>query len=149
MSNRPEFFAHSHRDQPIPGDKWQALALHLREVARLAEVFGLATKEMASVDITGAAQEREALASLARSAGLLHDVGKYQQQFQTYLREVAKGEPHAKVPHAPLGAGIALCMLGVPNAFVIAGHHQGLTEKGVLRRYQQEWNQNQERVWES
>jgi CRISPR-associated endonuclease/helicase Cas3 len=98
---------------------------------------------------TNESAEREGFELLARYAGLLHDVGKYQQEFQSYLRASAKKEPHPKVPHAPFGAASALASVGLPNAFVIAGHHQGLPDTAALRRYRLQWKSEKDRIWES
>lgn len=63
------------------------------------------------------------------TTGLLHDLGKYQQLFQKYLRE---GGRRGSVPHAIWGA--ALCKTYGHNeaAFAIDGHHKGLPNKGEL-----------------
>ncbi|MDO9453741.1 MAG: CRISPR-associated helicase Cas3' [Stagnimonas sp.] len=72
----------------------------------------------------------------ARTAGLWHDLGKYQPPWQSYLRSHHTGDPHdaeprGKVPHALAGAQYAereLGSLGRLLAYVIAGHHAGLPD---------------------
>ncbi len=90
---------------------WQLLSVHLRNVAELAAGFAAPF---------GAADE-------ARLAGLLHDLGKYRDEFQAYLR----GECASSVEtqHAIFGAAWAAAD-SRPQLFAtklaIAGHHAGL-----------------------
>jgi CRISPR-associated endonuclease/helicase Cas3 len=100
------FFAHSLEGQPPK--RWQLLDAHLREVAELAASF---------------ASSYEAK-EWAYCAGLWHDVGKYQKEFQERLRGSGLSVEHS-------GAGAALAQLriganGLILAFAIAGHHAGL-----------------------
>ncbi|MBO8087426.1 MAG: CRISPR-associated endonuclease Cas3'' [Marichromatium sp.] len=99
-------FAHS-TDSGRAAD-WQPLAEHLHNVARLAAAraapFGCET--------------------LAETAGLLHDLGKYTDDFQRRLAGEA-----VRVDHATRGAQLALERypgLGQLLAYAIAGHHGGL-----------------------
>ncbi len=99
------FFAHS----TARADKsdWQSLAEHLTAVGDLAATFA---------SDFGAQ-------SLARAAGLLHDLGKYTQAFQQRLEG---GKP---VDHSTWGARIATELFGQAGillAYGIAGHHAGL-----------------------
>lgn len=100
------YFAHSTSLQDQAD--WQALALHLNAVARLA-------RERAEVFWAG---------ELGAIMGLLHDVGKYTQEFQDKLR----GES-IQVDHATRGAMLAVERYGMPGYFLaygVAGHHSGL-----------------------
>lgn len=100
------FYAHSHPDLPLAD--WHRLKDHLETVGTLSG--GFASKM--------AAEE------LGRTAGLLHDVGKYSEAFQARLR----GSGH-RVDHSTAGAKIAFQEydhLGHVIAYVIAGHHTGL-----------------------
>lgn len=89
--------------------RWQPLHVHLRNVARLAKEFaaplGLSTE--------------------AELAGLLHDLGKYRDEFQAYIRGERSGS--VETQHAIYGAAWALeghQQLG--SVFAVAGHHAGL-----------------------
>jgi CRISPR-associated endonuclease/helicase Cas3 len=100
------FFAHS-TDNPDRSD-WQPLPEHLHEVAKLAGGFAA---------VFGAAR-------FAETAGLLHDLGKYTEDFQ---RRIA-GEA-LRVDHATRGAMQAKELygsFGLLLAYCIAGHHAGL-----------------------
>ncbi len=65
-----------------------------------------------------------------RITGLLHDFGKYQPAFQTYLE---KGGQRGSVPHARWGAAIAAQNILIESAFAIDGHHKGLPNKADLK----------------
>lgn len=111
MENK-DFFAHS-----APGleqSHWQGLKDHLESVSVLA----------ASKAKHFNAQELGAI------AGLLHDLGKYTDEFQRRLR----GSPQ-RVEHSTHGAQVALkCfknnpIVGLLLAYCIAGHHAGLADR--------------------
>ncbi len=100
------FFAHS-TQRPDRSD-WQALAEHLQNVAAIA-------RDKASLFGAG---------GMAEVAGLLHDLGKYSDDFQ---RRVA-GDA-IRVDHATRGAMLAVERYkhtGMLLAYGIAGHHAGL-----------------------
>ena len=100
-------YAHSYSDEK---DRWHLLADHLKDTARLAGQFAEHFGEGAEV--------------LAQQLGLLHDLGKYSEQFQQRL----SGNP-ARVDHSTAGAQQALNRyheLGYFLAYAIAGHHAGL-----------------------
>ena len=111
------YYAHTAEDKdgnrlPENSGKWQPLAEHLRNVAELAAQF--------------AAPMGPEAAAEARLAGLLHDLGKYRDEFQTYLR--GQRASSAETQHAIFGAAWAadetrqlFC-----TALAIAGHHAGL-----------------------
>ena len=131
MSQAPEFAAH-HR--PFDGE-WQSLDEHLLGVAALAS--GFAAK-------LGLADQGELL-------GLLHDLGKYSQDFQAYLKS-ATGHLNpdedeewvdaislrGKIDHSTAGAQLIwekLSAKGQKERFVaqllalcIASHHSGLID---------------------
>ncbi len=129
------FIAHARSDQ---SENWHTheLQAHLRKVAELAGHF---------------AGNRGAI--FARYAGLLHDLGKYQEAFQHYIRKVTglerenahledveNNRPN-KIPHSTAGAKYAVENLdpffGHLLAYLIAGHHAGLADwldKGCLKQ---------------
>jgi CRISPR-associated endonuclease/helicase Cas3 len=90
-------------------EKWQTLTKHLVCIANLAAEFA------AHFDS----------AEWGHLAGLWHDLGKYQAEFQERLLGSRLSVEHS-------GAGAALAVkkgkeLGYPLAFAIAGHHAGMT----------------------
>lgn len=89
----------------------QALREHLRNVAEkagaFAEAIGLDTRQ-------------------AEWAGLLHDLGKYSDEFQ---RHRIGDEERWRVEHACHGAYIALEAGAAQVAWAIAGHHGGLGDR--------------------
>jgi CRISPR-associated endonuclease/helicase Cas3 len=102
-----DYFAHSANAR----GEWHDLHGHLTAVAKLASRFA---------EAFGAGE-------WAELAGLWHDVGKYQPQFQQHLR----GDKR-KVDHSVIGAALARTTCGArgyPLAFTIAGHHGGLADR--------------------
>jgi len=124
-------YAHSHPDQPEPGDKWQRLAEHLRGVSNLAgqfaaEMFGQ------TEELTDELRELQRLSvGAARTLGLLHDLGKYRDEFQQYLRKQRAGG--SDTHHAIYGAAAACELQATAAVFAVAGHHAGLHDASVLQ----------------
>jgi CRISPR-associated endonuclease/helicase Cas3 len=111
------YYAHTAEDSqgkrlPESCGVWQPLSAHLRNVAELAAKF--------------AAPMGPAAESEAHLTGIMHDLGKYRNEFQAYLR----GERSSSVDtqHAIFGAAWAAEeSRQVPfSALAIAGHHAGL-----------------------
>ncbi|MFZ0301415.1 MAG: CRISPR-associated helicase Cas3' [Terracidiphilus sp.] len=120
MGNAPEFraVAHVHPDHV---QLTHPLEDHVGAVARMAE-------KMAGEFGAG---------DWGRLAGLWHDLGKYSDDFQSYIRSKSGYEAHlvdaiaGKVNHSSAGALHAEAefgKLGLPLAFLIAGHHAGLPD---------------------
>lgn len=94
---------------------------HLRDVASLAAEFA---------ELFGA--------DWACAAGIWHDLGKYNPEFQDYIRdktgyerENAHIETVGRVDHSTAGASYAVEKLGIAGrilAYLIAGHHAGLPD---------------------
>jgi len=95
---------------------WQPLCTHLRNVAALAATFAAPF----------------GLENEARLAGLLHDLGKYRDEFQAYLRgeRVSSIETQHAVYGAAWAAGDGRSLLA--SALAVAGHHAGLHDCGEL-----------------
>ena len=94
----------------------QLLKNHLTEVSRLAEIFA---EEFGENDA-------------GKIAGLYHDIGKYSQEFQKYIRQ----ENNKKVDHSTAGAQELFNIKSPVNliaAFCIAGHHGGLQNIGTSK----------------
>ncbi len=106
------FLAHLHNAAGVP----HLLHEHLRSVGALASQYAM--------------QANPRLAEAARYAGLLHDLGKYRDEFQAYLRAERAGG--VDTHHAVYGAALAF-QRGWPGlAFAIAGHHAGLHDLNRL-----------------
>lgn len=108
MANR--YYAHTAEDaggKRLPESQWQPLKDHLQNVAKLAKQFG----------------EPLGLGEEAYLAGLLHDLGKYQSNFQRYL---VHGSP--RTPHAIHGGAVLSEFRLLAN--LIASHHAGLHDEG-------------------
>lgn len=112
----------------IDGDRVQPLEEHLNNTGLLAAQFA---KPL------GLSKEAEII-------GKTHDIGKYKQAFQDYIRGIYKG----RVDHSSIGGKFFLqnkSNLGVIGAFCIAGHHCGLQNmldrdgNGLIKRLQKEY----------
>lgn len=114
----PRFLAHSPNDDGA--GVAESLSDHLRRVAERAAGFAAAF---------GAEQQ-------AAAAGLLHDLGKYADQFQRRLRDPSeRGRDHWTVGAL---AALAARDFGLLPALAVAGHHAGLNMLWDFRRACQE-----------
>lgn len=112
-----QFNAHT---PPPNTDKWHELKEHLSDVAALTSKF----------------TDKFKAGELGYYAGLWHDLGKYNPDFQKYLDDCHSGNSSysKKVPHAIHGAKLAWDLFGQnPLSFLIYGHHAGLPEKTKLK----------------
>ena len=107
MSNHPSagFLAHQSEDK----SRVQTVLEHLEGTAALAEQFAR--------PFGGGEQ--------ARLAGMLHDIGKYSEAFQSRLQGSS-----CTVDHSTAGAQEAFRLRQPEAAFAIAGHHSGLPDGG-------------------
>jgi CRISPR-associated endonuclease/helicase Cas3 len=113
-----KFNAHT---PPKGENKWHELKEHLGDVANLAEEFAAKFKA----------------GKLGYYAGLWHDLGKYNPDFQKYLDDCHVASlnnqppPKKKIPHAIHGAILAaeLCPDIAP---LIYGHHRGLPDYSAV-----------------
>lgn len=106
MQDTHVFFAHSGNTEDY--SDWQPLASHLSNVGRMAgeraSIFGL---------------DR-----MSKAAGLLHDLGKYTDEFQRRIAGDAIRADHST--HGAIQAIEHYGNLGQLLAYGIAGHHAGL-----------------------
>ena len=115
MQDAHVFFAHSGNTEDR--SDWQPLASHLNSVGRMAgeraSIFGL---------------DR-----MSEAAGLLHDLGKYTDEFQRRIAGDAVRVDHAT--HGAIQAVERYGQLGHLLAYGIAGHHAGLANgvEGIER----------------
>ncbi|MBD1998460.1 CRISPR-associated helicase Cas3' [Leptolyngbya sp. FACHB-541] len=115
---KPKFAAHT---PPRDSDTWHGLKQHLQKVATRAKQFA----------------EKLDAGELGYYAGLWHDLGKYNFNFQKYLEQCKAAsqsedaEPRDRVPHAIYGAKLAAERFE-PLAPLIFGHHAGLQSYGKL-----------------
>ncbi len=113
------FFAHTGLSTTTGHGDWQLLREHLEQVAQLAR------------DHMAAARPGDApLSDAAYAAGLLHDLGKYRPEFQSYLHSLPV--PRELTYHKQAGAAKASSAGNGPVAFAIAGHHGGIPDRADL-----------------
>jgi CRISPR-associated endonuclease/helicase Cas3 len=114
-------YAHSKPDSPL--SEWQLLEVHLENVAKCASQFA---EPFQSTD-------------WAWNAGWLHDIGKADDRFQSYLlRENGMDDSeyddsgNGRVNHSSAGAAMAedafIKPVGNIFAYLCAGHHAGLPD---------------------
>ncbi len=99
------YFAHS---ENAKGER-HLLSKHLSATANLVSSFSGDESYRALFEITG----------------FLHDLGKYQKDFQRYLIE---GGRRGSVPHASWGAGYARTLKIMEASIAIDGHHKGIPD---------------------
>jgi CRISPR-associated endonuclease/helicase Cas3 len=107
------YWAHSDPDdlpETDPAGHWQPLNEHLCQVGAITEALAKMTK---STD--------PGFHMTAKATGLLHDLGKYTEEFQKKIRGAT-----LQAPHSAYGAAIARRAKAIEAAFSISGHHAGL-----------------------
>ncbi len=120
------YYAHSENEQ----GKKHCLAEHLKKTADIASSFG----------------SNETTRAWFKTAGLIHDFGKYQPAFQKYLTE---GGRRGSVPHAVWGAGYARILKMDEISFVIDGHHKGIPNKAGLKTDTEEFKRKEIKEFDS
>ncbi len=105
-----EFIAHSENDHGIEHD----LKDHLEGVYGFMKQFCIKNDYF----------------EIFRVTALSHDLGKFQIEFQKYLKE---GGARGSVPHASLGASLCAKLNHIEGAFAVDGHHKGLPDLGELK----------------
>lgn len=100
-----EYYAHSENSRK----EKHSLSKHLHQTAIFAESFACQATYKLIFKVTG----------------LLHDLGKYQPEFQSYLDN---GGKRGSVPHAAWGAGYARLLRLLEASIAIDGHHKGLPD---------------------
>lgn len=138
--NKPAFAAHTpSKEQP---DTWHLLSEHLSNVANLA-------KELAGKFGAG---------ELGYYAGLWHDLGKYNPDFQQYLEQcyeasVSNSQKRVRGPHHAIYGAILAAQVCKPIASLIYGHHAGLQGfsfiKNELSSNNPVWKDSYQKVLES
>lgn len=103
---------------PRKGTKdWHNLECHLKAVAEKARGFA----------------EKFGAGPLGYWAGLLHDIGKYNPEFQKYLEQAHQGKKLKGPPHAVHGAAHVLAKGLATLMLTIYGHHVGLKNPSNTR----------------
>jgi CRISPR-associated endonuclease Cas3-HD len=119
----PQYVAHT----PNRHGRWHELSKHLRDVAKMASAFA----------------SRFGAGELAYRAGLLHDVGKFSDEFQIYLQRCEQARctdgpaPRKGVGHKSAGARMARedrpGGAGDLLAYALFGHYGGLPSRRERR----------------
>jgi CRISPR-associated endonuclease/helicase Cas3 len=144
-----EFYAHTDPNHPEAKDApnfWEPLFTDCYEGCRcgkcghLNKVAALAA-EFAEAIFPANAETREKAAKWGRAAGIWHDLGKFNADFQNYLTNASgKADPHQaetqtaagvpRVDHSSAGAQHAAKIepVGTLLSYIIAGHHAGLAD---------------------
>lgn len=99
-----EFFAHS--PSKIKPNLWHSLDKHLDDVAELCHKFG----------------SKFGQGEFCFNLGLFHDAGKYNPDFQLYLKNSHNNLPTTKVKHSMRGSKHVFEKHPI-EAFLISGHH--------------------------
>ena len=108
---RGHIVIYAHTKENRPKQEWQTIEDHLKNVAGLAE------------DICS----KFSPAEWGYVLGMLHDVGKYNPDFQKYL-ETGVGKIDHSTPAAKLADTLYEPKYALVLAYILAGHHAGLAD---------------------
>lgn len=120
MEGIMKYYAHSENSH----NEKHGLTKHLHRTAKLAESFAC----------------REDYKPIFNLTGLLHDLGKYQPEFQNYLEN---GGRRGSVPHASWGAGYARLRRIIEASLAIDGHHKGLPDSAAWKSDTEPFNRGE------
>lgn len=115
-----EYYAHSENSY----NEKHSLSKHLHQTSKFAVSFAC----------------KDNYKPIFKIAGLLHDLGKYQPEFQKYLN---KGGRRGSVPHAYLGAGYARLCRAIEASIAIDGHHKGLPDNAAWKSDTEPFNRRE------
>lgn len=101
--------------RPPDGEKVQTLKEHLLE-----------TGDLASCHVRHLAPFHGVVVELAQATGHWHDLGKFNPEWQKYIRYCEEGKRSKSPGHALQGAILAIQQKCLPVAHAILGHHAGL-----------------------
>ena len=118
-----KYYAHSENHL----GKKHLLKDHLIQTSKIAGSFGRNNYER----------------NVLRAAGLLHDLGKYQADFQKYLFE---GGKRGSVPHAVYGSIIARGFCLSDTSIAIDGHHKGIPNSSDWNADTKEADENSDKL---
>ena len=123
-STRAETTKESFARKSDDGTVYQLLRKHLAGVANRARHLARQARP-----------ERNEFEVLADLAALLHDLGKYREEFQAYLELGDRTRRSRETDHAMYGAAAACIEYGaIAVAYAVAGHHSGLHDAEHLAR---------------
>ncbi len=111
-----------HAHSPNSEGAWHTLSDHLATVAALSRSFA----------------DRFGAGGIAETLGLLHDIGKFNPDFQRYLlgcwlHQTSGGPRPRSTPHSIYGALTAQRNNTPLLAFAAAGHHGGIPDTAALK----------------
>jgi len=131
------FYARTDSERPDlpaahPGARWQLLRDHLNGVAELAR------------RLAGDVRDEDDWIATAYWAGLLHDLGKYSDNFQDMLHAAAGDLTKRKVEHSGHGTALAVDRRAWDVAFAVCGHHSGLGTLEEIKQRARKWRADAE-----
>lgn len=118
------YYAHTCRNASLwSKEGWQLLKDHLENTAKLTMQYAKEATNNSDFQL------------IAWWTGLLHDLGKYQDEFQEMLETVSCGGTKKKVQHACFGSVYGFLNKCYPISVAIAGHHAGMPNVSKIKDY--------------